>query len=58
VPGERFELSTNGLQNQLKAVEHLKEHGDKWRLNEEIESPVEPHSTPSSFTEAHRHKKD
>ena len=37
-----------------RTVEHLKEHGDKWKLNEEIESPVvEAHSTPSSFTEAH-----
>jgi hypothetical protein len=42
-----------------KTVEHLKEHGDKWRLNEEVESPiVEAHSTPPSFTEAHNNKKD
>ena len=42
-----------------KTVEHLKEHGDKWKLNEEVESPViEGHSTPSSFTEAHNHGKD
>jgi hypothetical protein len=42
-----------------KTVEHLKEHGDKWKLNEELESPaVEAHSTPSSFTEAHSRKKD
>jgi len=38
-----------------KTVEHLKEHGDKWRLNEEIEPPaVEAHSTPASFAEAHK----
>jgi pyruvoyl-dependent arginine decarboxylase (PvlArgDC) len=42
-----------------KTVEHLKEHGDRWRLNEEVESPVvEAHSTPSSFTEAHNQKQD
>jgi len=42
-----------------KTVEHLKEHGDKWKLNEELESPVvEAHSTPSSFTEAHNQKKE
>jgi hypothetical protein len=23
-----------------KTVEHLKEHGDRWRLNEEVESPA------------------
>ena len=40
-----------------KTVDHLKEHGDKWKLNEELESPVvEAHSTPSSFTEAHDQK--
>lgn len=42
-----------------KTVENLKEHGDRWRLNEEVESPVvDAHSTPPSFTEAHTHKKD
>jgi hypothetical protein len=42
-----------------KTVEHLKEHGDKWRMNEELESPVvEAHSTPSSFTKAHNHKQN
>src|SRR4051794_3414566 len=37
------------------AVDRLKEHGDKWKLNEE--EPTKPlegaHSTPQSFTEAH-----
>jgi hypothetical protein len=38
-----------------KTVEHLREHGDKWKLNEELESPaVEAHSTPGNFTEAHK----
>jgi hypothetical protein len=42
-----------------KTVEHLKERGGRWKLNEELESPVlEAHSAPSSFTEAHVHKKD
>ena len=42
-----------------RTVEHLEEHGDKWKLNEEIESPVvEAHSTPRSFTEAHDYKKE
>jgi len=28
-----------------RTVEHLKEHGDKWKLNEELESPaVDAHS--------------
>jgi hypothetical protein len=40
-----------------KTVEHLKEHGDRWKLNEE--EPVNPldgaHSSPASFTEAHSH---
>jgi|RhiMethySRZTD1v2_1073278.scaffolds.fasta_scaffold3255695_1 hypothetical protein len=37
-----------------KTVEHLKEHGGRWRLNAEDESPViDAHSTPRSFTEAH-----
>ena len=37
-----------------RTVEHWKEHGDKWKLNEELESPVVgAHSTPSSLTEAH-----
>jgi hypothetical protein len=47
---ERWEVA-------CKTVDHLKEHGDKWKLNEEVESPVvEAHSTPSSFTEAHNQK--
>jgi hypothetical protein len=42
-----------------KSVEHLKEHGGKWKLIEELESPVvDAHSSPRSFTEAHDHKKD
>ncbi len=42
-----------------ETVEHLKEHGDKWKLNEELESSaVDAHSTPSSFTEAHNQKPD
>lgn len=33
-----------------KTVDHLKEHGDKWKLNEELESPVvEAHSSPRSL---------
>jgi hypothetical protein len=49
---ERWEVA-------CKTVEHLKEHGDKWKLNEKLESPVvDAHSTPSSFTEAHNQKKD
>jgi hypothetical protein len=43
-----------------RTVDKLKEHGDKWRLDED--EPVNPldgaHSSPSSFTEAHEHKKD
>ena len=40
-----------------KTVEHLKEHGDKWKLNDELEPPaVDAHSTPPSFTEAHNQK--
>ena len=42
-----------------KTVEHLKEHGDQWKLNEELESPVvEANSTPRSFTEAHNPTRD
>src|SRR5882724_11977475 len=42
-----------------RTVDHLKEHGDRWKLNEELESPaVEAHSTPRSFTEAHNQKQD
>lgn len=41
-----------------KTVEHLKEHGDRWKLNE-VESPVaEAHSTPCTFTEAHHQKQE
>jgi hypothetical protein len=38
----------------------MKEHGDKWRLNEEVElSPLDgAHSSPPSFTEAHNQKQD
>jgi hypothetical protein len=44
-----------GLQN----CRPPKEHGDKWKLNEEPETPVvDAHSTPRSFTEAHNQKKD
>ena len=49
---ERWEVA-------CRTVEHLKEHGDKWKLNEELESPVvDAHSTPRSFTEAHNQKQD
>jgi hypothetical protein len=49
---ERWEVA-------CRTVEHLKEHGDKWKLNEELESAVvEAHSTPSSFTEAHNQKQE
>jgi hypothetical protein len=42
-----------------RTVEHLKEDGDRWKLNEQIESPVlEAHSTPSSFTEVHSQEKE
>jgi hypothetical protein len=43
-----------------KTVEHLKEHGDRWRLSEEEEaSPLTgAHSSPQSFTEAHNQKQD
>jgi hypothetical protein len=38
-----------------KVVGALKEHGDKWKLNEELEAPTQgAHSTPKSFTDAHR----
>jgi len=41
-----------------RTVDKLKEHGDKWRLDEEMQSPsIEAHSTPQSFTKAHEHKK-
>ena len=49
---ERWEVA-------CRTVEHLKEHGDKWKLNEALESPaVDAHSSPRSFTEAHDYKKD
>ena len=49
---ERWEVA-------CRTVEHLKEHGDKWKLNEELERPVvDAHSTPQSFTDAHSQKKD
>jgi hypothetical protein len=42
-----------------RTVDKLKEHGDKWRLDEELENPVvEAHSSPRSFTDAHAQKKD
>jgi hypothetical protein len=43
-----------------RAVAALKEHGDKWKLNEEMEAnPLDgAHSSPHSFTEAHDYKKD
>jgi hypothetical protein len=42
-----------------KTVEQLKEHGDRWKLDEELESPtVGAHSTPCSFTEGHDFKND
>jgi hypothetical protein len=42
-----------------RTVEKLKEHGDKWRLNEEEEAtPLDgAHSSPPSFTEAHQKPK-
>ena len=49
---ERWDLA-------CKTVEHLKEHGDRWKLDEKLESPVvEAHSTPRSFTEAHNYRED
>jgi hypothetical protein len=43
-----------------KTVEHLKEHGDRWRPNEEQHaSPLDgAHSSPRNFTEAHNQKKE
>lgn len=42
-----------------RVVDRLKEHGDKWKLDEEFDAPpIEAHSTPKSFTEAHNYKKD
>jgi hypothetical protein len=36
-------------------VSDLKQHGDRWRLNEKMEDPaVDTHSTPRSFTQAHQ----
>jgi hypothetical protein len=42
-----------------RTVDRLKEHGDKWKLDEEEEAkPLEvAHSTPASFTKAHQHNK-
>jgi hypothetical protein len=49
---ERWEVAS-------KTVEHLKEHGDRWKLNEKLESRVvDAHSTPRSFTKAHSQEKD
>src|SRR5256885_2133252 len=43
-----------------RTVEHLKEHGDGWKLGEELEAnPLDgAHSSPQSFTKAHHQKKD
>jgi hypothetical protein len=43
-----------------KTVEHLKEHGDQWRLNEEERASRldGAHSSPRNFTEAHNQKKE
>ena len=42
-----------------RAVAALKEHGDKWKLDEELGPPAEgAHSSPRNFTEAHNHKPD
>jgi hypothetical protein len=38
-------------------VDELRRHGDQWRLDEEIESPVCTHSTPISFTKAHKQER-
>ena len=52
---ERWDVACRTVQH----LKGLKEHGDKWKLNEELEAPVvEAHSTPRSFTEAHDYKKD
>ena len=42
-----------------RTVEHLKEHGDKWKLDEEVEAnPLKgAHSSPPSFTQAHQKPK-
>jgi hypothetical protein len=33
-----------------RTVEHLKEHGDRWKLNEEVPEPEgKLHSTPKSY---------
>jgi hypothetical protein len=38
-----------------RTVDKLKEHGDQWKLDEEMEAPTEgAHTTPLSFTEAHK----
>jgi hypothetical protein len=41
-------------------VARLKEHGDQWKLDEEM--PLDPlygaHSSPPDFTKCHQHKKD
>jgi hypothetical protein len=42
-----------------KVVDQLKQHGDKWKLDEELGPPAEgAHSSPRNFTEAHNHKPD
>jgi hypothetical protein len=39
-----------------RAVSQLKEHGDKWKLDEEVKlDPLKgAHSSPQSFTQAHQ----
>jgi hypothetical protein len=39
-----------------RVVEQLKQHGDKWKLDEEVDGPIDAHSTPQSFTAAHNAK--
>lgn len=41
-----------------RTVAKLKEHGDKWRLDEEeqVDPLAGAHSTPRTFTEAHNQK--
>jgi hypothetical protein len=43
-----------------RTVDKLREHGDQWKLDEEVK--VDPlkgaHSSPQNFTQVHEHKKD
>jgi hypothetical protein len=41
-----------------RTVNKLREHGDRWKLDEEMQASTEAHRTPRNFTEAHQHKKD